>query len=50
MLSQFYQKCLENLLSPSQYITLQILVWLLQAQKTVQIEKLAALLSIPMRV
>jgi hypothetical protein len=49
MLPQFYQKCLENLLSPSQYITLQILVWLLQAQKTVQIEKLAALLSLPVK-
>lgn len=49
MLPKFYQKCWENQLSPSQYVTLQILIWLLQAQKTVQIEKLAALLSIPIQ-
>lgn len=44
MLPQFYQSCLQNLLTPCQYKMLQIIVLLLQFHKTVTIEKLATVL------
>lgn len=49
MLPEFYHKCLSRLLTPRQYTTLQILVFLLQSYKTIQLEKLAALLPIPIQ-
>lgn len=47
MLPEFYLSCLESQLSKSQVLTLKILVWLLQFHKTVQIERLAACLPLP---
>ncbi len=49
MLPEFYHKCLSKLLTPRQYTTLQLIIFLLQSQKTIQIEKLAALLPIPIK-
>ena len=47
MLPSFYQICLQANLSPAQYLTLQILILLLQSHRTVQLEKLAALFPQP---
>jgi hypothetical protein len=44
---EFYTTILSNYLSPSQRLTLEILVWLLQVHKQVRIERLAACLPIP---
>ncbi len=47
MLPQFYQTHLQSRLNPTQYLTLQLLVGLLQFQKQVRIERLAALFPQP---
>lgn len=47
MLPEFYRTCLQSQLSSSQLHTLEILVWLLQFQKKVRIERLAACLPLP---
>ncbi|XWK88477.1 MAG: hypothetical protein U7127_30565 [Phormidium sp.] len=47
MMPSFYQKYLEKYLKPAQLITLKMLVWLLQSQKQVRIERLAATLPLP---
>ncbi|MBE9229079.1 IS4 family transposase [Phormidium sp. LEGE 05292] len=47
MMASFYQKYLERYLKPAQLITLKMLVWLLQSQKQVRIERLAATLPLP---
>lgn len=47
MLPEFYLACLKSQLNESQVLTLKILVWLLQFHKTVQIERLAACLPLP---
>ena len=47
MLPQFYQSDLQKYLSESQLITLKLLIWLLQNQKQVKIERLAATLPKP---
>ena len=47
MLPQLYQTCLQKYLSPSQLTTLEMLVWLLQTQKQVRLERLAALFPLP---
>ncbi|HEY9295731.1 MAG TPA: hypothetical protein VIQ31_05050 [Phormidium sp.] len=47
MLPSFYQKYLERYLKPAQLITLKMLVWLLQSQKQVRLERLAANLPLP---
>ena len=49
MLPQFYQTHLEKYLSASQLITLKLIVWLLQSQKQVRIERLAATLPLPIQ-
>jgi len=49
MLPQFYQTQLQKYLSETQLITLKLLVWLLQSQKTVKIERLAATLPLPIQ-
>lgn len=49
MLPTFYQKLLQKHLTQSQLITLKMLVWLLQHQKQVRIEKLAATLPLPIQ-
>ncbi|MDZ4876890.1 MAG: IS4 family transposase IS8402 [Chroococcidiopsis cubana SAG 39.79] len=49
MLPTFYQTLLEKYLTPSQLITLKMLVWLLQQQKQVRIERLAAALPLPIQ-
>lgn len=49
MLPQFYQTHLPKYLSESQLITLKLLVWLLQSQKQVKIERLAATLPLPIQ-
>ena len=43
----FYQNYLQKVLSKSNFLLLQILVWLLQVHKQVKIERLAAYLPIP---
>lgn len=47
ILPEFYTTCLAKYLSPSQMLTLEILIWLLQVHKQVRIERLAACLPIP---
>jgi hypothetical protein len=47
MLPSFYHESLEKYLTPAQLLTLQMLVWLLQTQKEVRIERLAATLQLP---
>jgi hypothetical protein len=49
MLPTFYQTLLQKYLSRSQLITLKMLVWLLQHQKQVRIERLAAALPLPIQ-
>ena len=49
MLPQFYQSHLQKYLSEAQLITLKLLVWLLQNQKQVKIERLAATLPLPIQ-
>jgi hypothetical protein len=49
MLPTFYQTLLQKYLTQSQLITLKMLVWLLQHQKQVRIEKLAATLALPIQ-
>jgi hypothetical protein len=49
MLPSFYQELLEKYLNKSQLITLKMLVWLLQNQKQVRIERLAATLPLPIQ-
>jgi hypothetical protein len=46
MLPSFYHNILEKYLNPQQLFTLQMLVWLLQSQKQVRIERLAATLPL----
>jgi len=47
MLPSFYHQILQKYLTPAQLLTLQMLVWLLQSQKQVRIERLAATLQLP---
>jgi hypothetical protein len=47
MLPLLYHSILEKYLTPAQLLTLQMLVWLLQSQKQVRIERLAATLQLP---
>jgi hypothetical protein len=49
MLPSFYQETLEKYLSNRQLITLKMLVWVLQTQKEVRIERLAANLPLPIQ-
>ncbi len=49
MLPIFYQTLLQKYLTQSQLITLKMLVWLLQHQKQVRIERLAATLPLPIQ-
>lgn len=49
MLPTFYQTLLQKYLTQSQLITLKMLVWLLQQQKQVKIERLAATLPLPIQ-
>ncbi len=49
MLPIFYQAQLQKYLSQSQLITLKLLVWLLQSQKQIKIERLAATLPLPIQ-
>ena len=49
MLAPFYQNFLEQYLNKAQLITLKMLVWLLQNQKQVRIERLAATLPLPIQ-
>ncbi len=49
MLPEFYHKCLEQLLTSRQYATLRIIVLMLQSYRTIQIEKLTALMPIPIK-
>ncbi|MFN6562506.1 MAG: hypothetical protein RMY28_022310 [Nostoc sp. ChiSLP01] len=49
MLTSFYQNFLEKYLNKAQLITLKMLVWLLQNQKQVKIERLAATLPLPIQ-
>ena len=47
MTKTFYQICWERQLKQTQYLTLQILVFLLQAHKHVSIERLATVMPYP---
>ena len=49
MMPTFYQTLLGKYLTCSQLITLKMLVWLLQEQKQVKIETLAATLPLPIQ-
>jgi len=49
MLPTFYQTLLQKYLTQSQLITLKMLVWLLQHQKQVRLERLAATLPLPIQ-
>lgn len=49
MLPSFYQPILSKYLSNTQLITLKMLVWLLQNQKEVRIERLVATLPLPIQ-
>jgi hypothetical protein len=49
MLPEFYHKCISQLLTPRQYATLRIIVLVLQNYRTIQIEKLASILPIPIK-
>lgn len=49
MLEQFYLDVLSRYLTQDQVITLSMLVWLIQAHKTVKIERLAAHFSLPIK-
>jgi len=49
MLPLFYQDCLKSQLSLGQYLTLQLIVLLLQVHKDVRIERLAELFPQPIR-
>jgi hypothetical protein len=49
MLPIFYQTLLQKYLTRTQLITLKMLVWLLQHQKQVRIERLAAALPLPIQ-
>jgi len=49
MLPSFYQTFLEKYLNHSQLITVKLLVWLLQNQKQVRLERLAAMLPLPIQ-
>lgn len=49
MLSQFYQVHLKSQLSKNQYILLNLLIELLQSQKQVRLERLAANLPLPIQ-
>lgn len=49
MLPQFYQAHLQSQLSKNQYILLNLLIELLQAQKQVRLERLAANLPLPIQ-
>ena len=45
----FYQEQIEQKLSPSQVVTLQILLYLISVYKTVQISKLANYFQLPIK-
>ncbi len=47
MLAFFYQNCFQTQLKKAEYLTLQILVFLLQAPKQVSIELLATVMPYP---
>ena len=47
MMPSFYHEILQKYLTPAQLLTLQMLVWLLQSQKQVRTERLAATLQLP---
>lgn len=49
MIPKFYQTCFQNLLTPTQYKMLEILIMLLQFHKTVTIEKLASVFPQPIQ-
>jgi len=49
MFPQFYQIHLEKQLKPAEYLTLKILVYLLQSQKQVNIKLLATLMPYPIQ-
>jgi hypothetical protein len=49
MFPQFYQIHLEKQLKPAEYLTLKILVYLLQSQKQVNIELLPTLMPYPIQ-
>ena len=47
MLLELYRTYLQSQLTPAHFITLEILVWLLQVHKNVKIERLAAHFPLP---
>ena len=49
MLPSFYQACLQAHLTPAQYLTLELLILLLQTQRNVKLERLATLFPQPIQ-
>jgi hypothetical protein len=47
MLQKLYRTSLQSQLSPAQFLSLEIFVWLLQVHKQVKIERLAAHFPLP---
>jgi hypothetical protein len=49
MFPQFYQNHLEKQLKPAEYLTLKILIYLLQSHRQVSIELLASFMPYPIQ-
>jgi Transposase DDE domain len=49
MLPELYRTCLQSQLTPAQFLTLEILVCLLQVHKNIKIERLAANFPLPIK-
>ena len=49
MLPSFYQACLQAHLTEAQYLSLQLLILLLQTERNVKLERLAALFPQPIK-
>jgi hypothetical protein len=49
MLPEFYHKCISKVVTAKQYATLRIIVLILQSYRTIQIEKLASILPVPIK-
>jgi hypothetical protein len=49
MLPEFYHKCISKVVTAKQYATLRIMILILQSYRTIQIEKLASILPVPIK-
>ena len=49
MLPEFDHQCISKVLAARQYATLRIIVLILQSYRTIQIEKIASILPVPIK-